>query len=71
MLVEGISNPTYTTKERYAGHCYSLRTFDRFLNFFGGVVIEQERGMDTEKFIVKGDVFEGCLSLLHLLNFTS
>jgi hypothetical protein len=58
MLLEGISYPTYTTKEEYAGHCYSLRTFDRFLNFFGCVVIEQERGMDAEKFIVKGDVFD-------------
>jgi len=58
MLLEGISYPTYTTKESYAGHCYSLRTFDRFLNFFGFVVIEQERGRDAEKFIVKGDVFD-------------
>jgi hypothetical protein len=58
MLLESISYPTYTTKESYAGHCYSLRTFDRFLSFFGGVVIEQERGMDAEKFIVKGDVFD-------------
>ena len=58
MLLEGISYPTYTTQEKYAGHCYSLRTFDRFLSFFGGVVIEQKRGMDAEKFIVKGDVFD-------------
>jgi hypothetical protein len=64
MLLEGISYPTYTTKEEYAGHCYSLRTFDRFLSFFGGVVIEQERGMDAEKFIVKGDVFDRMFEIL-------
>lgn len=58
MLLEGISNPTYTTKETYAQHCYSLRTFDRFLSFFVVVRIEQERGMDAEKFILKGDVFD-------------
>lgn len=57
MLLDGISYPTYTTIESYVGHCYSQRTFDRFLSFFGGVRIEQERGMDTEKFVVKGDVF--------------
>ncbi|WP_340111005.1 hypothetical protein [Maribellus mangrovi] len=64
MLLESISYPTYTTKENYAGHCYTLRTFDRFLNFFGGVVIEQERGMDAEKFIVKGDVFDRMFEIL-------
>lgn len=58
MLLETIAVPTYFTKEEYAGNCYSLRTFNRFLSFFGGVVIEQERGMDAEKFIVKGDVFD-------------
>ena len=58
MLLEGISYPTYTTKDSYAGHCYSLRTFDRFLSFFGGVVIEQERGMNAEKFIVKTELFD-------------
>lgn len=64
MLLESISYPTYTTKESYAGHCYSLRTFDRFLSFFGGVAIEQERGMDPEKFIVKGDVFDRLFEFL-------
>ncbi len=44
MLMDNISFPTYTTKEQYAGHCYSLRTFDRFLSFFGCVRIEQEKG---------------------------
>ena len=71
MLLESISYPTYTTKERYAGHCYSLRTFDRFLNFFGGVNIEQERGMDTEKFIVKGDVFDRMFEFLPPKNHKS
>ena len=64
MLLDGISYPTYTTIESYAGHCYSLRTFDRFLSFFGGVDIEQERGMDAEKFIVKGDVFDKLFEFL-------
>jgi len=70
MLLDGISNPTYTTKEKYAGHCYSLRTFDRFLSFFGGVVIEQERGMDAEKFIVKGDVFDKLFEFIPYLGIS-
>lgn len=64
MLLDTISHPTYFTKEEYAGHCYSLRTFDRFLSFFGLVKIEQERGMDAEKFIVKGDVFDRMFEIL-------
>lgn len=30
-----IVNPTYSTLEKYAGNCYSLRTFEHFLLFFG------------------------------------
>jgi len=58
MLMENIQVPTYTTKESSAGHCYSIRTFDRFLHLFGCVRIEQERRIDAEKFIMKGDVFD-------------
>lgn len=64
MLLENIQVPTYTTKERSAGHCYSIRTFDRFLSFLGGVVIEQERGMDAENYILKGDAFDKIFEFL-------
>ena len=57
MLLENIPNPSYTTIEDYVGHCYSIRTFDRFLDFFGLIQIEKEKGMDTEKFITKTVVF--------------
>lgn len=69
MLMENIQVPSYTAKELSAGHCYSIRTFDRFLHFFGCVRIEQERGMDTEKFIVKGDVFDKLIGILPHQNF--
>ena len=69
MLMENIQVPTYTTIERSTGHCYSIRTFDRFLHFFGCVKMEQERGMDAEKFIVKGDVFDKLIGILPHQNF--
>jgi len=58
MLMDNISSPTYTTIEDYVGHCYSIRTFDRFLDFFGLIQIEKEKGMNTEKSIVKTEVFD-------------
>lgn len=64
MLIENTPNPSYTTIEDYVGHCYSIRTFDRFLDFFGLIKIEKEKGMDTEKFIVKTEVFDKLLGFL-------
>ncbi|TVP42768.1 MAG: hypothetical protein EA341_19210 [Mongoliibacter sp.] len=40
-LLEGI-NPGYTTVEDYAASCYSIRTFDRFMDYFGLVALEKE-----------------------------
>lgn len=51
--------PTYGTLESYSTRCYSLRTFDRFLDFFGLINIEQERnGLDTIKHISKSKIFD-------------
>jgi hypothetical protein len=37
--------------------CYSIRTFDRFLYYFGLIEIEQER-WDADKFIRKAELFD-------------
>lgn len=57
-LLESIE-PTYGTLETYAVNCYSIRTFDRFLDYFGLIEIDEEgKGLDSKKFITKTDLFD-------------
>ena len=56
-------HPTYGTAEKEAYSCYSIRTFDRFLDYFGLITIEQERLFDSPKYIAKTDLFD---RLIHL-----
>ncbi len=58
MLLEEVY-PSFGTLERYTNNCYSIRTFDRFLDFFGLIEIDQERkGYDFLKHIKKTDLFD-------------
>lgn len=51
--------PNYGTLERYSTNCYSVRTFDRFLDYFGLINIEEEgKGLDSIKFISKTDIYD-------------
>jgi len=51
--------PTYGTVEDYANNCYSIRTFDRFLSYFGLVEIAKEgKGFDEKTFITKTKLFD-------------
>lgn len=51
--------PTYGTAEQYAGNCYSVRTFERFMNYFGLVKIEKQGKMiDRKNFIIKTELFD-------------
>ncbi|MCF8225401.1 MAG: hypothetical protein K9J30_05940 [Bacteroidales bacterium] len=51
--------PTYGTLERYSTMCYSLRTFERFLDYFGLITIEEEKkGFDSIKYIAKTDLYD-------------
>lgn len=57
-LLESIT-PTHRTAEQYAGNCYSIRTFDRFLKYFGLVEIEkQDKIPDRKKLIRKTELFD-------------
>ena len=49
----------YGTLERYSSRCYSLRTFERFLDYFGLVRIEEEgKGLDSIHFVKKTELFD-------------
>ncbi len=51
--------PTYGTLESYSTRCYSIRTFDRFLDYFGLIKIDEKgKGFDSIKYITKTDLFD-------------
>jgi len=51
--------PTYGSVESYSSRCYSIRTFERFLDYFGVIKIdEQGKGLDSIKYIIKTDLFD-------------
>ena len=58
MLIEQVEPSQFETNEKHASECYSLRTFDRFLNYFGLIKIESENKWDSEKFIMKTELYD-------------
>jgi hypothetical protein len=57
--------PEYDTIERFSTNCYSVRTFERFLYFFGVIKIENEqKGFIRETFIIKTDLFDKLIKCL-------
>lgn len=51
--------PNYGTLEKYTTNCYSVRTFDRFLDYFGLIKIEEEgKRLDSIKHISKTDIYD-------------
>lgn len=57
-LINETLTPTFGTIEEYAGRCYSLRTFDRFLDLFGIIKIESEKNWNADKYIFKTELFD-------------
>ncbi len=58
LLLDELPQPSYGTLERFVNNCYSLRTFERFLDYFGLIKIEAERKWDADKFITKTDLLD-------------
>ncbi len=57
--------PDYTTPEDYASRCYSIRTFDRFLDYFGLIHIEKQgKGYRSDKYITKTDLYDRLITCL-------
>lgn len=57
-LIDNMSTSTYDTPEESALRCYSLRSFDRFLDYFGLIEIESEKKWDTDKYILRTELFD-------------
>ena len=64
-LISESLNPSFGTLEEYAGSCYSVRTFERFLKFFGLTKIESEKKLGAEKHVVKTELFDKLIKLRH------
>lgn len=58
MLLEQIEPSRFNTREKQVYKCYSLRTFDRFLGYFGLIKIDSENKWDSKKFIKKTEIFD-------------
>ena len=51
--------PSFGTLGSYSTGCYSIRTFERFLDYFGLIKIDEEgKGFDSKKYITKTDLFD-------------
>jgi len=58
-LIESDSLTGFETGDRRSTKCYSLRTFDRFLVYFGLIKIKMaEKSWDSDKFIIKTQLFD-------------
>lgn len=63
MLLESV-RPTYRTVQEYCSDCYSLRTFQRFLNHFGLIEISKIiQNMKEEVYIKKTPLFDKFISI--------
>lgn len=57
-LLEHLEPSRFAPRENQVYKCYSLRTFDRFLDYFGLIKIDSENKWDSEKFIKKTEIFD-------------
>jgi hypothetical protein len=58
MILDSVE-PFNSILESYSTRCYSLRAFERFLNYFGLIKIDvQERGFDSAIYITKTDLYD-------------
>lgn len=54
-----IAKPDYDTIDSQLHNCYSIRTFERFLDYFGLVHIEKENYFTFKnKYITKSELFD-------------
>lgn len=62
-LINQVNVNPYTTQEEDAFQCYSLRTFDRFLEYFGVIKIDCINRYNSEKFITKTKLFDKLIKI--------
>ncbi len=56
--IDEITDSYFDTNQVQAEKCYSLRTFDRFLDYFGLVKIESKDRIFADKYVTKTELFD-------------
>ena len=65
-LLNGSENSTLSLSKDDAAKCFSLRTFDRFLVYFGLIKIESSvKNWDADKYIIKTELFDKLIKVRH------
>lgn len=63
-LLESLESDYYP-RGKNAARCYSTRTFERFLDYFGVIHMEEEgRGLDSIRYITKTSLFDRLFKIL-------
>jgi len=57
-------NSMYCTLEEYISRCYSFRTFEQFMCFFGLITIESEKAWGSDKYILKTEAFDRLFTIV-------
>ncbi len=65
-LLDNYINPSLKISKDTAIECFSLRTFERFLAYFGLIIIEPaEKKWDADKYIIKTELFDKLIKVRH------
>ncbi len=62
-LIDRIEPSRFSPPESRAINCYSLRTFERFLDYFGLIEIYSEGKWEEKKFITKTELFDKLIKI--------
>ncbi|MCX6236919.1 MAG: hypothetical protein NTY07_05055 [Bacteroidia bacterium] len=62
-LLENIQPTKYQTIESQTARCYSTRTFERFLDYFGIIKIDSMKKWDADKYISKTELFDKLINV--------
>jgi hypothetical protein len=60
-LLDGLEDVPYNSPEGYLTNCYSIRTFDRFLELFGLVTLEREKRWNADTFVTKTALYDAMI----------
>jgi predicted transcriptional regulator len=64
MLLNDVQSTQYSTKMEVALASYSLRTFNRFLRYFGLIKIDSSKTLKTPKYVVKTELFDKLIKVI-------
>jgi len=71
-LIDSSIQPRFGTLQKYVNRCYSLRTFERFIDYFGLITIQTTKPPTTPPLISKTLLFDKLITLRsHIPSLTS